>query len=181
MPTGTMRNLLFTAAVAAAAIALAAPAAGVAGPPNVTSSPGTLCGIDGTWVALVTNDGSTVSGSGYMIEHFSGSFTFVSSATGKWIKFAGTGTDKTLVDANGDPVPVDNGDGTLSFVTYHSGSGIRIQTSDHSAVGPNYGAGHELSGDIIDAATGEWLGFFDVRPGNRPAPPDGGDWPYSPS
>jgi hypothetical protein len=171
-----MRKTIFRASLTAAAlVALGIPAASAGGPPTVTESPGTLCGIQGTWIVRITNDRSTLSGAGYSIEHFTGSFTFVSSATGKWIELSATGTNKMLVDENGDPVPVDNGDGTYSYVTYHSGSGIRTQTSDRGAAGPNYGAGHELTGDIFDAATGDWLGFFDVRPGNRPPPPDGGD------
>ena len=170
MRKGTMRNRLFAAAVAAAAVALAAPASGVAGPPDVTTEPGDFCGIAGTWITRITNERETNSPSGATVEHFSGSFRFVSDATGKWIEFDATGMTKF------NSTPVDNGDGTYSLVFVHSGSGIRIRTSDGGLSGPNYGAGHSIVQDVFDSATGEYITTIETRYGNRPPAPNGGDF-----
>jgi hypothetical protein len=150
-------------------IAGAVPVLGLAGPPVVTESSGNLCGIQGTWVNRIVNDDSRQLPGGVEIGHFHGSFTFTSAATGKAIEFLATGTNKF------DPTPVDNGDGTYSLVTVHSGSGIVIKVPNGPVLTANAGAGHFIIEDIFDAATGDYITTRETRVGGRTLP-QGGDF-----
>jgi hypothetical protein len=139
---------LFIALGAAAAVAVAVPAIGLAGPPVVTQNPGSLCGIDGTWVNRIVNDSSNQLPSGGEIGHFHGSFTFTSAATGKAIELISTGMNKF------DPTPVDNGDGTYSLVSIHSGSGLVLKVPNGGLLTTNSGAGHFIVEDVFKIPAG---------------------------
>src|SRR3954451_10104260 len=99
-----MRTKAFVLAALTGALALAAaPGVGVAGPPSTGSDPGNFCGIQGTWYFRTNVDSFRPDGgSGMYTAHFSGYGRFVSDATGKWIEFRSTGSNKT------DLTPVDN-------------------------------------------------------------------------
>lgn len=140
------RQRLFLAVAAVAAVAAAVPATGVAARPEVTSTPGQLCGVHGTWVTRTVMDSSRQLSNGVMISHSSGSFTFISDTTGKGIEFLATGSDKVSL--------VDNGDGTYSIVDEHSGSGIRIKTPNGGELTQNLGAGRSVIADVFQMPAG---------------------------
>jgi hypothetical protein len=148
MRTAVMRKPRrpFLALAAVAAVAAAVPATGLAARPDVTSTPGQLCGIQGTWVTRTVVDSSKQLSNGVMISHFNGSFTFISDATGKGVEFLATGSDKVSL--------VDNGDGTYSVVEEHSGSGIRIKTPNGGELTQNLGAGHSVVADVFQMPAG---------------------------
>jgi hypothetical protein len=159
------------------AVAAAVPAVGLASAPQVSSSPGELCGIQGTWVNRIVVDSSKQLPNGVESDHFSGSFTFISDATGKAIEFDGAGTGRMYLK--------DNGDGTYSVVTDHSGSGIRIKVPNGGMLGANYGAGHFIIEDVFVMPPGglaaanpevdQYVTTRESRVGGRPSPPDSGD------
>jgi nitrous oxidase accessory protein NosD len=140
MGKSTMNRIAgLLAAVAAAAVVL--PGVGLAGPPAVTQEPGQLCGIEGTWANRIVVDSEMQSANGVTISHFHGSSTFTSAATQKSIEFLVTGSDRTSF--------VDNGDGTYSIVTEHSGSGIVIKAPNGGTLTTNAGAGHWITEDVF--------------------------------
>jgi hypothetical protein len=173
------RGRLFVALAAAAAVVAALPALGAAAKPIPQTMPGQLCGIQGTWVNTETNDSTRQLANGVTISHFHGSSIFTSAATGKGIEFLSTSTDKS------DPTLVDNGDGTYSIVTVHSGSGIVIKVSNGPTLATNAGAGHFISEDVwkmpagglaaANPAVDEYVTFRMTRVGGRTTS-DGGDF-----
>lgn len=166
----------WTLAALVAVVSLAVVGTAVAGPPETESEAGTFCGIEGTWTFRTNVDRFMLVGDGF-VAHFSGYGRFTSDATGEWIEFASTGTDKFVG-------LVDNGDGTYSVVLEHSGSGIRLLTSS-GLVAPNWGAGKSIVEDVFRMPAGgiaaanpevdEYLFTRSDRVGGRPAPPGGGD------
>jgi hypothetical protein len=164
---------LFLGLAAVAAVAAALPATGLAARPDVTSTPGQLCGIQGTWVTRTVVDSSKQLSNGVMFSHFNGSFTFVSDVTGKEIEFLATGSDKVSL--------VDNGDGTYSVVDEHSGSGIRS-----GGGGQNLGAGHSVIADVFQMPAGglananpdvdQYIRTDVIFQSPRHLPGDGGDF-----
>ena len=180
MHTATMRTWerLFLAVAALAAAAAAVPAAGRAAKPDVTSAPGQLCGIQGTWLTRTVVDSSKQLSNGLTFSHFSGSSTFVSDATGKGIELLSTGSDRVSL--------VDNGDGTYSVVDEHSGSGIRIKTPNGGELTQNLGAGHSAIADVFQMPAGglananpdvdQYLRTDVLFQSPRHLPADGGDF-----
>jgi hypothetical protein len=168
---------LFLGVAAAAAVAIALPGVGAAGPPAVTSEPGNLCGIDGTWVNRTVNESERQLADGVASSHFHGSSTFTSAATGKSIEFLVTGANRISL--------VDNGDGTYSVVTEHSGSGIVIKAANGGTLTTNAGAGHFVTEDVFKMPAGglaaanpevdEYITTRGGRVGGRTTP-DGGDF-----
>jgi hypothetical protein len=162
---------------ASATLAIALPGVGAAGPPAVSSEPGSLCGIEGTFVNRTVNESERQLASGVTSSHFHGSTTFTSAATGKSIEFLATGADRTSL--------VDNGDGTYSVVTEHSGSGIVIKAASGGTLTTNAGAGHFITEDVFKLPAGglaaanpdvdEYITTRGGRVGGRTTP-DGGDF-----
>jgi hypothetical protein len=152
-PTTRKRRKLFLAIAAVVAVAAAVPALGLASKPDVTATPGQLCGIHGIWVTRTVVDSSKQLSNGSMFSHFSGSFTFISDATGKGVEFLATGSDNVSL--------VDNGDGTYSVVDEHSGSGIRTKTPNGGELTQNLGAGHSVIADVFQMPA---AGFANANP-----------------
>jgi hypothetical protein len=180
MRTATMRKRqrLFLAVATVAAVAAAVPATGLAAKPDVTSEPGELCGIQGTWVTRTVVASSKLLSNGAMFSHFSGSFTFISDARGKGIEFLATGSDKVSL--------VDNGDGTYSVVDEHSGSGTRIKTPNGGELTQNLGAGRSVIADVFEMPAGglanaspdvdQYIRTDVIFQSPRQLPADGGDF-----
>jgi hypothetical protein len=154
---------LFVALAAAAALAFAVPALGVAGPPVVNDHakftsdphPQTWCGVvDGTAVDTVVEHFQQ-DANGNVIDNIRFTSVFTATATGKSIESAGAATTRV----NG---PIDNGDGTISFVAKLTGLVLKFQIPNgpvlKAANGePIRSAGVLTTEDIFDAATGDYI------------------------
>jgi hypothetical protein len=147
---------LLVALTAAAAMAVAVPALGFAGPPVVSEpQPGDWCGVvPGTFVDTVVTDFTRDAG-GNLIEHVRFTSLFTATATGKSIESSGANTTRSTG-------PIDNGDGTVSFVTQITGLALKFQIPNgpvlEAANGePIRSAGVLSIEDIFDAATGDYI------------------------
>jgi hypothetical protein len=172
------RHRVLVVLAAAAAAAAAVPALGVAAKPIPDAVAGELCGIQGAWVNRVVNDNTLQLANGTSSGHFHGSSTFTSGTTGKAIEFLATDASKF------DPTPRDNGDGTYSLVSVHSGSGIVIKVPNGPTLTTNSGAGHFIYEDVWKLPAGglaaanpevdEYVTFRVTRVGGRTTS-EGGD------
>jgi hypothetical protein len=158
MRTKNMRKLerLVVALAAAAAVAVAVPALGFGGPPVVGEPrPANWCGqVPGTFVDTVVAERSHDAG-GNLIEHIRLTSVFTAAATGKSIESSASSTAK----ANG---PIDNGDGTFSFVTKITGLVLQFKVPNgpvlKAANGePIRSAGVLTVTDVFDSATGDYI------------------------
>jgi hypothetical protein len=147
---------LFVALAAAAAVAVAVPALGLAGPPVVSEpQPGDWCGVvPGTFVDTVATEFSRDAGRN-VIEHVRFTSVFTATATGKSIVSSSANTARSTG-------PIDNGDGTISFVTQMTGLLLKFQIPNgpvlKAANGePIRSAGVLTVEDIFDAATGDYV------------------------
>jgi hypothetical protein len=135
MHKGKRRDLerLLVALGTALAVAVAVPALGFAGPP-VTTEPeaGDFCGVPGTFVDTVSSEFSREAG-GKLIEHSSVRSVFTAEGTLKQIV---TSESSTTVSEG----PIDNGNGTFSFITRSTGLVLKFQI---------------LNGPVLKAASGE--------------------------
>jgi hypothetical protein len=147
----------------AAALAAVSAAAAFTGPPLVndhskfTSDPtaGSWCGqVDGTSVDTVAEH-FMQDASGNIVDNIHVTSVFTATATGKSIISSASNTTRTMG-------PIDNGDGTISFVTDVTGLVLKFQIANgpvlKAANGePIRGAGTLRSEDIFDAATGAYI------------------------
>jgi len=158
-----IKHLLGAAMVVAAALTVASSAAGFSGPPIVNQEfrpppdvhPETWCGqVDGTAVDT-TVEHFLADGSGNIIDNVRFSQVFTATATGKAIVSSASTTTKTLG-------PIDNGDGTISFVTNINGLALKFQALNGGVLKaadgePLRSAGVLSFEDVFDAATGDYI------------------------
>jgi len=149
---------LLLALAAVAAVAVAVPALGFAGPPVVSEpQPGTWCGtVPGTFVNTVVTDFSRNAG-GTEIEHFRVTSLFTATATGKSIESSAAGMSAATA--------IDNGDGTITFAGTEVGLALQFKIPSgpvlKDASGkPLLGAGelsrtetYDAAGDFISGTT----------------------------
>lgn len=127
-----MGRLITLTALLAVVVALAAPAASVAGQPvlhehyNFTSDPypDNWCGVDGTSVDTV-HDQFKLDASGASIENANVSTVFTATASGKSM------TIQTSQVSKGSAL-TDNGDGTFTFLVKNAGLGPKFTFADGS-------------------------------------------------
>lgn len=157
------KHLLATLAVIAASLAAATSALGFTGPPVVNQEfrpppdihPETWCGqVDGTAVDT-TVEHFMVDAGGNIIDNVRFTEVFTATATGKAI----VSSASTMAKSQG---PIDNGDGTISFVTAIDGLTLKFQALDgpvlKAADGqPLRSAGVLALEDVFDAATGDYI------------------------
>ena len=118
-----------------------------------------ICGIDGTSV-VNGMDNIQVFADGTFKDEFRLNLTFTSAATGKSVllfaanQFVGTG-------------PIDNGDGTITFVSTFKGLPEKIKLPNGRVLSRD--AGFVSFNDTFDATTGDFLGEV-ISPENGPHP-----------
>jgi hypothetical protein len=121
--------------------------------------PDNICGIDGTTV-VSGMDNIQEFADGTFKDEFRQNYVFTSAATGKSVllfvaqQFTGTG-------------PIDNGDGTITFVSTFKGLPEKIKLSSGRVLSRD--AGFVSFNDTFDATTGEFLGET-ISPENGPHP-----------
>ena len=158
---------LFVVGALVASVSLALMASSAASAPLVDRFHGTFsetfpdnqCGIDGTSV-VSGMDNIQVFADGTFKDQFRLNQTFTSAATGKSVllfaanQFVGTG-------------PIDNGDGTITFVSTFKGLPEKIKLPNGRVLSRD--AGFVSFNDTFDATTGEFLGTT-ISPENGPHP-----------
>jgi hypothetical protein len=158
-----VKHLLAILAVVAASLAAASSALGFAGPPIVNQEfrpapdvhPATWCGqVEGTAVDTIVEH-YMVDASGNIIDNVRFTRVFTATATGKAIVSSAATTEKSQG-------PIDNGDGTISFVTAMNGLALKFQVPNgpvlKTADGqPLRSAGVLIFEDVFDAATGDYI------------------------
>jgi len=121
--------------------------------------PDNICGIDGTTVVSGT-DNIQEFADGTFKDEFRQNLVFTSAATGKSVllfaanQFVGTG-------------PIDNGDGTVTFVSTFKGLPEMLKLPNGPVLSRD--AGFVSFNDTFDATTGEFLGET-ISPENGPHP-----------
>jgi len=125
-----VRRLIVLAGTIALLGALVFPAAGIAGKPvvnehdNFTSDPypDGWCGIDGTSIDVV-HDQYRQDASGASIENVNITTYFTATSTGKSMTIQSSGVHQ-------QNTPIDNGDGTFTFILANSGIGPKFTFAD---------------------------------------------------
>jgi len=159
----TVKHLLATLVVVAAALAAATSALGWQGPPVVNEQfrpppdvhPLLWCGeVQGTAVDT-TVEHYRQDASGNIIDNARFSRVFTATATRKSI----FSTASTTAKSQG---PIGNGDGTISFVTAINGLALKFQVLNGSVLKaadgePLRSAGILMFEDLFDAATGDYI------------------------
>ena len=121
--------------------------------------PDNICGIDGTTV-VSGMDNIQEFADGTFKDEFRQNYVFTTAATGKSVllfvaqQFTGTG-------------PIDNGDGTITFVSTFKGLPEKIKLPNGRVLSRD--AGFVSFNDTFDATTGEFLGET-ISPENGPHP-----------
>jgi hypothetical protein len=147
----------------ATALAAATSAFAWQGPPVVNAEfrpppdvhPQTWCGeVQGTAVDTIVEH-YMQDASGNIIDNVRFTRVFTATATGKSIVSSASTTEKSRG-------PIDNGDGTISFVTALNGLALKFQVSNgpvlKAADGePLRSAGVLVFEDVFDAATGDYI------------------------
>jgi hypothetical protein len=162
---GMVKIKLPLAALGVVAIALvaASSASAFTGPPVVNDltkftsdpEPGTWCGqVEGTAVDTVVEH-FMQDASGNIVDNVNLRSVFTATATGKSIISSASNTTRTTG-------PIDNGDGTISFVTNVTGLVLRFQIPNGPVLKatngePIRGAGVLTTEDVFDAATGDYI------------------------
>jgi hypothetical protein len=158
-----VKHLLAALVMAAAALAAATSALGFTGPPLVNQEfrpppdvhPATWCGqVQGTAVDTIVEH-YMVDASGNIIDNVRSTRVFTATATGKAI----ISSASTMAKSQG---PIDNGNGTISFVTAINGLALKFQALDgpvlKAADGqPLRSAGVLVFEDVFEAATGDYI------------------------
>jgi len=158
-----IKHPLATLVVVAAALAVATSALGWQGPPVVNEQfrpppevhPMTWCGeVEGTAVDTIVEH-YMQDASGNIIDNVHFTRVFTATATGKSIISSASTTQKSQG-------PIDNGGGTISFVTAINGLALKFQIPNgpvlKTADGqPLRSAGVLTFQDIFDAATGDYI------------------------
>lgn len=149
--------------VLAAALGAASLAYGFAGPPVANNlirstdgpNPGTWCGqVDGSAVDT-TVEHFMQDASGNVVDNVNESSVFTATATGRSIIASSSSTARTTG-------PIDNGDGTFSFITDITGLVLKFQIPNGPVLTasdgqPILGAGVLRIEDIFDSATGDYI------------------------
>ena len=123
------------------------------------SFPDTVCGIDGTTV-VSGMDNIQEFADGTFKDEFRQNYVFTSAANGKSVllfiaqQFIGTG-------------PIDNGDGTITFVSTFKGLPEKVKIPNGPVLLRD--AGFVSFNDTFDATTGDFLGET-ISPENGPHP-----------
>jgi hypothetical protein len=158
-----VKQLFGTLLVIAGALAVAGSALAWQGPPVVNEQfrpppdahPATWCGeVQGTAVDTVVEH-YMQDASGNFIDNVRFTRVFTATATGKSIMSSASTTSKSQG-------PIDNGDGTISFVTAMNGLALKFQIPNgpvlKAANGePLRSAGVLVFEDLFDAATGNYI------------------------
>ena len=118
-----------------------------------------ICGIDGTSV-VNGMDNIQVFADGTFKDEFRLNQTFTSAATGKSVLLF---VAQQLTDVG----PIDNGDGTITFVTTFKGLPEKIKLPNGRVLSRD--AGFVSFNDTFDATTGHFLGEV-ISPENGPHP-----------
>jgi hypothetical protein len=160
----TRIGLVWASVVAISTLALAAGVGSAAKPVfrdhiNETSDPyaDRVCGVDVTAVSRLVED-FRLAEDGLGIDNVNVTTVFT-SRSGKSVVFHQAGVGKA--DA-----PVDNGDGTLTFIQHQSGSSPEIKIPNGPVIG--VASGTATVAITIDATTGHFLSFVVLRE-SRPA------------
>jgi hypothetical protein len=152
------------ATVVALSAAVAVPAYGFTGPPVVNGTihfadpPGPLDSWCGSVVGRYADSGVEhymQDGDGNIIDNVRFTSTFTAEATGKTIEADASSTTKSTG-------PIDNGDGTISFVTKTSGLVLQFKIPNGPVLKdadgkPLRGAGVLMITDVFDAVTGDYI------------------------
>ena len=158
-----VKHLFAALALVAVALATATAALGFTGPPlaneqfRFTSDPYdmTWCGaVEGTAVDTVVEHFMQDAG-GNIVDNIRITTVFTATATGKSIVSSASSTARSAG-------PIDNGDGTISFVTNFTGLVLKFQILNgpvlKAANGePIRGTGVLKIEDVFDAASGEYI------------------------
>jgi hypothetical protein len=165
MPTWKTRKpvRLLVALATAAALAVGVPTLGLAGQPVVNGHfrftsdpyPTSWCGaVDGTAVDTVVEHYLQDAGEN-IVDNVRLTSVFTATASGKSLESSAAFTTRV----NG---PIDNGDGTISFVADTTGLVLQFRIPNgpvlkDAAGKPLLGAGELTVADIFDAATGDYI------------------------
>src|SRR5919204_4319616 len=158
-----VKHLLATVVVVAAALTAATSALGWQGPPVVNEQfrspsdvhPLTWCGeVQGTAVDAVVEH-YMQDASGNIIDNVRFTRVFTATATGKSIVSSASSTERSTG-------PIDNGDGTISFVTQITGLVLKFQIPGGPALKaangePIRSAGVLIIEDVFDAESGDYI------------------------
>ena len=145
---------LFIVFAAAALMALTASSAGAApivehghsSGTDISSAP--LCGIEGTTVTRFVDDFQVFADNTFKDE-FRGKAVFTSAATGKSVSIF------AAQQASGPNDPIDNGDGTITFVTTFKGIPEQLKIANGPVLTRD--AGTVTLFQTFDAATGDFI------------------------
>jgi hypothetical protein len=154
---------LLAASVVVAAVTVAGSALGFTGPPVGNHEfrpppdvhPLTWCGqVEGTAVDTIVEH-YMVDAGGNIIDNVRFTRVFTATATGKAIVSSASTAEKS----HG---PIDNGDGTIRFVTATNGLALKFKALDGSVLKtadgqPLRSAGALVFEDVFDAATGDYI------------------------
>jgi hypothetical protein len=154
---------LLVALAVATALAVAVPALGLAGQPVVNEHstfvsdpyPESWCGaVDGTAVDTVVEH-FVEDESGNFIDNVRLTSVFTATASGKSLESSAAATTRAYG-------PIDNGDGTFSFVEKVTGLVLQFKVPDGPVLKgadgkPLVGAGELSIVDIFDSATGDYI------------------------
>jgi hypothetical protein len=166
---------LFVALVAATGLAATVPAFSLAGSPVVnahfgpfTSDPyaKSWCGaVDGTAVDTVVEHYQQ-DASGNIVDNVRLTSVFTATATGKSLESSTSSTTRTSG-------PIDNGDGTVSYVTDVTGLVLQFKIPNGPVLKdadgkPLRGAGELSITDIFDAASGDYITTIESWNGPHP-------------
>lgn len=157
------KHLLAASVTVAAALAVAASALGFTGPPVVNQEfrpppdvhRATWCGqVQGTALDTIVEH-YMVDANGNIIDNVRFTRVFTAAATGKAIVSSASTTEKTQG-------PIDNGDGTISFVTATNGLALKFKALNGAVLKaadgePLRSAGVLVFEDVFDAATGDYI------------------------
>jgi hypothetical protein len=160
---GTMYKLKrLMGLVAAVALAGVVPAHGLAGTPVVNDHyrftsdpyPTKICGVDGTAVDTVVEHYSQ-GASGAFIDNVRFTSLFTATTSGKSLESSGA----SVSTMNG---PIDDGDGTISFVASMNGLVLQLKIPNGPVLKdangkPLLGAGVLTLTDIFDAVSGDYI------------------------
>ena len=155
MAAGVRRHrTLFTVVAAAMFMALTASSAGAAPIVEHGHSSGTdtfvdqICGIDGTTTRRFVDDFQVFANNTFK-DQFSGKAIFTSEATGKSVSIF------AAQQASGPNDPIDNGDGTITFVTTFKGLPELLKIPNGPVLSRD--AGNVTLFQTFDATTGEFI------------------------
>jgi hypothetical protein len=154
---------LFVALTAGAAVAVAVPPLGLAGKPVVNAHftfvsdpyPTSWCGVVNGIAVDTVVEHYMQDADGRVIDNVRLTSVFTAAASGKSLESSSASTTRV----NG---PIDNGDGTFSFVANITGLVLQFRIPNGPVLKdadgtPLLGAGELTIADVFDAATGDYM------------------------